>query len=403
VHRVFGGNSRLVVGASQRTPNVFMFLNPSGGYASLRWDNSVLIASGGAQRGRTDFSQENLSIMTHLRRGRPLRVFQVRGSWCLYEGEFVIDQERPIEDWAVTGKKVESVFSGLDIRSDICVPLFRIKRVDGVGGIQDVANDFDGAPHVSIGLRVEQSSLAVWNGRVGAKRINASHGRQAKKEMVRNLVDLIEADVDAVRMLGKMDGARVLSTLVQHEQRISDIAALEALVKDPGSREIDLQKQLESMTWVFGGEFLSRVARRALTVGSQLDFSLIRPDGSLHGVEIKKARIPGLVKKHRGQFVAGSEINDAVGQAMNYLRSLDEQYHRILADFDIDCRRASMTVVVGYSPFVKESISARSVAEAIRTHNSHLARIEVVTYDQLIDSAKRSLSLSKYTDPFEGA
>lgn len=49
------------------------------------------------------------------------------------------------------------------------------------------------------------------------------------------------------------------------------------------------------MTWIFGGELLATPARRSLTTRDQLDLTLIRPDGTLHGVELKLARISRLV------------------------------------------------------------------------------------------------------------
>lgn len=152
------------------------------------------------------------------------------------------------------------------------------------------------------------------------------------------------------------------------------------------------------MTWIFGGEFLPGTARRNLTLRDQLDLTLLRPDGTLHGVELKKANIDRLVTVQRNHLIVGHEINKAVGQAMNYLRELDEKRSQLLVDLGIDARRASMTVVIGHSTFVTNGASSAQIDETIRTYNSHLTRVSVTTYDRLIGNAQRTLDLTAAPD-----
>jgi hypothetical protein len=44
---------------------------------------------------------------------------------------------------------------------------------------------------------------------------------------------------------------------------------------------------------------------------------------------------------------------------------------------------------------VSEGITPHEVAETLRTYNSHMARIEVITYETLLESAERMLALSQ--------
>ncbi len=154
-----------------------------------------------------------------------------------------------------------------------------------------------------------------------------------------------------------------------------------------------MQKIIQRMTWIFGGEFLPGTARRTLTPRDQLDLSLLRPDGTLHGVELKRADIKELVKVHRNHLIVGPKVNEAVGQAMNYLVELDERRSQVLVDFGIDCRRASMTVVIGHSRFVT-GVTPTEVDATIRTYNSHWDRVSLTTYDRLIENAQRILDLT---------
>ncbi|MER5867568.1 Shedu anti-phage system protein SduA domain-containing protein [Kitasatospora sp. NPDC002040] len=410
LHDVYGGNSRVWAGPSGKTRNVFLFLNrsPAGAELMPRLSQEVLLAPGHTQTDRY-LSVENLAVLGHLRRGLPLRVFETRRGECLYVGEFAVIESLPVARWVDTGEQV-TPYGTVRQRQ---VPILRLRQVSGVPPI-DGGTSFDGAPRVALSLRLADGGtaptppaepagsavpavpVAEQAGPVpGPDRTSGAAPGAPGAEAVRRLLGLLERDPAAAKAVGAIDEAQALAALVQQARRQADLAELRAVAEDPDSLEADLQRCLERMTWIFGGEFLSRAARRDLTAQDQLDLSLIRPDSTLHGVEIKKARIRSLVKRHRSHLTVGADINDATGQALNYLRSLDEHRHQILADFGIDCRRATMTVVIGHASFVSGPTTRAEVAETLRTYNSNMARISVVTYDQLIDTAQRTLALTE--------
>ena len=148
--------------------------------------------------------------------------------------------------------------------------------------------------------------------------------------------------------------------------------------------------------------------RRLLTAGDQLDIPLLRSDGSLHVVELKTACISKLIRKHRGTrepadtpigleevpLIVGTDVNEAVSQTMNYLCHLDESRDHILSRFKIDTRRATATVLVGHPEHLDGEITADQVASTLRIYNSHLSRIEVMHYQELIENAERALALA---------
>ncbi|WP_188298372.1 Shedu anti-phage system protein SduA domain-containing protein [Streptomyces sp. CBMA156] len=405
LHDVYGGNSRVVAGPSAKTRNVFLFLNRDPAVAELtpRLSGDVLLAPGQVQLGDR-LSMENLGALSHLRRGLPLRVFEVRRGECFYLGEFAVVEDLPVARWIEVGEPKVRNFGDMEFVQVRQAPILRLRQLNGIRPFADGSDSFDEAPRISLSLRLASTDdeCDVTPGRSGseppvevvpAEAICEASGSTGA-DTVRRLLSLLEHDPEAAQAIGEIDEAQAFATLVQHARRRTDLAELRVVAENPDSTESDLQKCLERMTWVFGAEFLSGSARRDLTAQDQLDLSLIRPDGSLHGVEIKKAKISSLIKKHRNHLTVGADINDATGQALNYLRSLDEHRHQILADFNIDCRRATMTVVIGHASFVTGKITAEQVAETIRTYNSNMARITVVTYDQLIEAAQRSLDLA---------
>ncbi|MEU2759673.1 Shedu anti-phage system protein SduA domain-containing protein [Streptomyces sp. NPDC007094] len=377
LHEVYGGNPRCTVGSSAKTPNTLLFVNRSHSEKQAsRWNGSVLLAPGQGQWG-DGVSLENLAALAHLQRGVPIRLFLARGVDCLYVGEFGIDIEQPIERWEVTG---ERKFEYLDnvLRWDIKTPIFRLRLLNGSRALLADIDPFRQAPRMRLSLRPTND--------------------QPVAAAIRGLLAVVENDPVVAASLSELSEAQLLASLTQRARRQADLVELRAAAGDSATSEGDLQKLVERMTWIFGGEFLPGTARRSLTLRDQLDLTLLRPDGTLHGVELKKANIDRLVTVQRNHLIVGHEINKAVGQAMNYLQELDEKRSQLLVDLGIDARRASMTVVIGHSAFVTNGASSAQIDETIRTYNSHLTRVSVTTYDRLIGNAQRTLDLTAEPD-----
>ncbi|MFI6404815.1 Shedu anti-phage system protein SduA domain-containing protein [Streptomyces sp. NPDC050548] len=139
---------------------------------------------------------------------------------------------------------------------------------------------------------------------------------------------------------------------------------------------------------------MAELARRQYTSDTILDIPLLRGDGSLHVVELKRANIKDLVIRRSGHLMLGAPAHRAVPQAQNYLRAMDENRPGILAEHGVDIRRASATVVIGHPRYVTGGVTSQEIAETLRTYNTHQSRIEVITYETLLDSAARMLALS---------
>ncbi|MEU8507894.1 Shedu anti-phage system protein SduA domain-containing protein [Streptomyces brevispora] len=373
LHEVYGGNPRCTVGSSAKTPNALLFVDSSRpGELAPRWDGSVLLAPGQGQWA-DGISLENLAVLAHLQRGVPVRLFLVRGVDCLYVGEFGIDLKQPVEGWVVTGEREAQILDRV-IRWDIRTPIFRLRLLNGARALLDDTDPFRQAPRMSLSLHPTSD--------------------QPVAAAIRGLLAVMESDPTVAASLGELSEAQLLAHVTQRARRQADLVELRTAAEDPATSEGDLQKLVQRMTWIFGGEFLPGTARRNLTLRDQLDLTLLRPDGTLHGVELKKANIDHLVTGQRNHLIVGHAINKAVGQAMNYLRELDEKRSQLLVDLGIDARRASMTVVVGHSAFVTNGADSTQIDETIRTYNSHLTRVSVTTYDRLIGNAQRTLDLT---------
>lgn len=180
----------------------------------------------------------------------------------------------------------------------------------------------------------------------------------AAPEVVTRLLELVSKAPQMVSALAASSDGALLAEAVELQRRRAQLNQLRRLVEDPNSQERrDLHPQLKLMTWVFGGRYIGESRRKELTVGDILDIPLLRPDGSLHVVELKAANIPKLVHRHRGPgkpqavagqneempLIVGAAVHESVGQVMNYLCRLDEERDHIRTRFKIEARRATGT------------------------------------------------------------
>ena len=203
----------------------------------------------------------------------------------------------------------------------------------------------------------------------------------------------IGASPEALALLAADDQGRILLQAAELRRRAARLKELRTVVEDRTAAEADVQRALEGQYWIFGGRFVDEAAHRRLVPGDEVDIPLIRGDGALHIVELKRSMsLKGpLVKRYRDAWVPAAQVHEAVGQAVNYLTGLDENRERIRADFGIETRRASALVLVGH-PALHPEVPEEEVNEALRTFNAHLTRVEVLTYKELVDNAERSLA-----------
>lgn len=169
------------------------------------------------------------------------------------------------------------------------------------------------------------------------------------------------------------------------------------VIENPYSKEKHIQNVIRGAYWLFGGSYIGEAIRRRFTAYTEVDIPLLRPDGSLHVVELKRANV-SIVKRYRSGIITRSCVHEATSQVSNYLRTFDEDRGEILELHGLDTRRATGTVVIGHPAFEPE-FTEDAISETLRTYNGERSRISVITYKELLDNAARTIDLATPVDP----
>lgn len=169
------------------------------------------------------------------------------------------------------------------------------------------------------------------------------------------------------------------------------------LVEDAASSENDIQKHLEENPWMFGSEYSELLDRRAWTRDDRLDFMLRRTvDNFLEVVEIKTPfKEPLLLHdKSHDSYYPSAKLSTVLGQVMRYIEEIERDRDSIRSKDRCDTLKIRARIIIGRDGSEEQQM-------ALRNLNSHLHRIEVITFDQLLRISGRVLSVfeDKYSEP----
>jgi hypothetical protein len=174
--------------------------------------------------------------------------------------------------------------------------------------------------------------------------------------------------------------------LVEYTREFRELQRLVAL---PDTKEPALQNLLERNPWMFGSEYSELVPRRVWTRDDVQDFMLRRTvDGFLELIEIKRPFTDPLFRYDASREVhyASANLSAALGQAIRYVEEVERSRDSIVAKDDEDSVKLRARIFIG-----KDGDEAQQLA--LRNLNGHLHRVEVLTFDQLVRTAGRVLSV----------
>jgi len=183
-----------------------------------------------------------------------------------------------------------------------------------------------------------------------------------------------------------LEHVAIAACFVKHKQAYEQ---LKLLVESEKCTENDFQNLLSDNPWMFGSEYSELLDRRTWTRDDSLDFMLRRTaDNYLEIVEIKtpfKEQLFIYDKSH-DSYYPSSKLSLVLGQVMRYIAEIERNRDSILSKDKCDTLKIRARIIVGHD-------GSQNHQEALRNFNSHLHRIEVITFNQLVRIAGRVLSV----------
>ncbi|MEZ8014050.1 MULTISPECIES: Shedu anti-phage system protein SduA domain-containing protein [unclassified Vibrio] len=174
--------------------------------------------------------------------------------------------------------------------------------------------------------------------------------------------------------------------IVEYSKAISE---LRILIENSSALEGDFQKHLERHPWMFGSEYSQRLQRKTWTRDDRLDFMMRKTvDDYVEIIEIKRAFIESLFTYDRSHdsYYPSSKLSAVIGQVVRYIEEIERQRDSIIVSEGFDTLKIRAKIIVGRDGDAEQ-------IKALRNLNSHLHRIEIITYDQLLKVSERILSM----------
>lgn len=167
------------------------------------------------------------------------------------------------------------------------------------------------------------------------------------------------------------------------------VIQLKSLVEsEEDIREATFQSLLAEHPWMFGSEYSELLDRRRWTRDEQQDFVVRRTtDGYIELIEIKTTLGNRPLFRHdesHNSYYPGVELSKVVGQVQKYIERLEADRNSILANDGEDTSKIRAKIIIGRDGELTQQ-------QALRRFNGHLHRIEVLTFDQLLNMAQRVL------------
>ena len=164
---------------------------------------------------------------------------------------------------------------------------------------------------------------------------------------------------------------------------------LVSLIDNENATEQSLQNHLGENPWFFGSEYSELLDRRTWTRDDSLDFMLRRTvDNFLEIIEIKTPFRESLMRHDNSHdsYYPSARLSTVLGQVMRYIEEVDRARDSILGKDQYDTLKIRARIIIGRDADEHQQ-------NALRNLNSHLHRIEVLTFDQLLRIASRVLTV----------
>ncbi len=182
-----------------------------------------------------------------------------------------------------------------------------------------------------------------------------------------------------------------LESAVEYKSRVSAVNEFIAMMNSPHA-ESDWQKWFQKNSWVIGSDFVRILDERRIDVKNISDYLVEAYDGFLDVIEIKKPssdlKFWSDFKDH-DNYYPHSDLTKAITQSINYINQIEKQIDS--KEFskridDVTVIKPRCTLIFGRSIDWDDEQK-----EAYRILNSSYHNVTILTYDHVLERAKRML------------
>jgi hypothetical protein len=195
-------------------------------------------------------------------------------------------------------------------------------------------------------------------------------------------------DVRQLPELGETDKLRMVAAAIRVAHRSNALTKLQVLI-DENALEGAFQLLLDQNWWMLGSHYVERIDRRKWTNEETIDIMLRSADDYFDIIELKRSNA-SLFKQDHGKWIITAEVSDAVNQAAHYISEIERERAILFQRYKVDLYKLKAKVLIGCIGEDEEEVEEKRAT--LRMLNSHLHRIEVITYDALVRIAENVVS-----------
>lgn len=216
-----------------------------------------------------------------------------------------------------------------------------------------------------------------------------------KLELTKQLLLTLESsDIEAEEFIDAFQNTtsevvKNIEVAAKYVQYKAAFTEMERLVRDSDLSESKYQNHLQQNPWIFGSEYSEILDRRTWARDDHLDFMLRRTvDNYLEIIEIKTPATMPLFNydKSHDSYYASAKLSQVMGQVYLYIEEVERNRDLIIAKDRFDPLKIRARIIIGTDGDEVQQA-------ALRTMNSHLHRVEILTFDQLLRIAQRTLEI----------
>ena len=230
----------------------------------------------------------------------------------------------------------------------------------------------------------EELSDAEINKLVGKhKELKSSKVKDKKK--IKHQKEVID------ELLNQITSLREEKFLIYLDEFKKDIKKLTHLLKS-GSNEKEIQEWLFEHPWIFGPTYLEVSKEELNRSGDRIDFLLQRYDTFYDIIELKLPSCKLFLgeSENDGQkdisreYRMSAEVKDAISQVIGYLETYEIDKTNILWEKGKSIHKPKGVIVIG---------RLKNNKRALKSLNSYLRDVEILTYDDVLEIGKNFIKL----------